>query len=300
MKLKTAVTLLSLSLFAIGFAQDNSAGPVKVFYIGHSLTDYIPEMVSSLAATKSFEWAFQSIPGAPLRWQWQRMDANDFVSDPPYSVTFFNPEFGLASGNFSDLVLTESVPRHQDNLTDTFDYASRFADFALSHNPLTKIYIYEVWHCINSANRADCDYDMDSSYWRSWLEEDLSIWESIVEHLNKRFEPANPVCLIPAAQGLARVYDAIEAGTLPEIQRIEDIFEDDIHLNDIGRYFIATLHYSILLGENPVGLSHQVYDSWGGLFEGPNAAQAQRLQEIALETLQNYPQSCWQIQANSP
>lgn len=255
---------------------------VKPFYIGHSLTDYIPEMIASWT---NMDWGFQSIPGAPLRWQWQRMAAADLGSYPPHEVTFYDPDYGLPRGDYSALVLTESVPRNSENIEDTLDYAGRFVDYALKHNPASRIYIYEVWHCVYSGTRKDCGEDFDSRTWRQRLDDDLPMWNSLVADLNRRFDTVQPICLIPGGQGLARLYDAMMAGTVPDLKQIEDLFEDDIHLNDIGRYFVSALHYGILFQESPVGLKHQVYNQWGGLFAGPNQQQATRLQQIALDTL---------------
>ncbi len=255
---------------------------VQPFYIGHSLTDYIPEMIASWT---KMHWGFQSIPGAPLRWQWQRMAAADLDSYPPHAVSFYHPDYGLPSGGYTALILTESVPRRPENLEETFDYAGRFVNYVLGHNPATRIFVYEVWHCIRSGTPTGCDYDIDSRAWRQRLDDDLPMWESVVADLNRRFDTTQPVCLIPGGQGLARLYDAIMAGTVPGLSQLEDIFEDDIHLNDIGRYFVSALHYGILFQESPVGLNHQVYNQWGGLFAGPNQQQATRLQQIALETL---------------
>lgn len=291
------ITLYLFVCFFIGLAHTQNTAthlPVRVFYLGHSLTDYLPEMIDSLADPQSFDWAFQSIPGAPLRWQWQRMLADDFESYHPHSVAFYHPEYGLPSGKYTVLVLTESVPRHQGNSDESHDYMRRFLEYALSYNPDIQVYIYEVWHCIKSGTPTACAYDLDSSDWRQRLDDDLNMWESFVARLNEQVKPANPVCLIPAGQALAHLYDAIEAGQVPQLSKLEDIFEDDIHLNDLGRYFIATLHYGMLLRQNPVGLDYRVYSQWGELFDGPkNQVQAQILQSLALETLENYPQSCY-------
>lgn len=87
----------------------------KAYYVGHSLTDYIPEMVQSLSDNHNevnFSWIFQSIPGAPLRWQWDRKAAMDFTNYPPHIAAFYNESYGLPTGDFDALILTESVPRY--------------------------------------------------------------------------------------------------------------------------------------------------------------------------------------------
>lgn len=278
---------------------------IKTFFIGHSLTDYLPEMVKSMteqAGTADFDWAFQSIPGAPLRWQWERMAENDYGALPPHFVGFYDPVFGLPAGNYDALVLTESVPRHwtEWGIEETYEYAELFYEYATAHNPGIRVFFYEVWHCILSGTPTGCDFDIDTAPWRQRLDDDLAMWESVVNHLNQTFDPEEPVCMIPGGQALARLYDAIAAGTVPGINDIEDFFEDNIHLNDPGRYYIALVHYAMLLNLEPVYLPHQLFDMWGGIFDAPSAELAGRLQELALETVLEYPASCFNTATSTP
>lgn len=270
---------------------------LKAFYIGHSLSDQIPDMVKSLAddhAETQFNWVYQSIPGAPLRWQWQRKDNNDYNSNPPHYYGFYDQIGGLPKGDFDVLVLTESVPRHwtQWGIFETYAYADSFYVYAKTQNPNIKVYLYEDWHCILSGTPTGCAYDINSNPWRQRLTDDLPMWESVVDTLNKRHKPTNPVCLIPAGQGLARLYDSIQLGRVPEISSIEDLFSDDIHLTDIGKYFVACVHFGTLYGKSPVGLTHQTKVWWGGNFVAPSPILARKLQEIAWATVNEYPKSC--------
>jgi hypothetical protein len=118
------------------------------------------------------------------------------------------------------------------------------------------------------------------------------MWESVVSFLNDKYKPTKSVCFIPAGQGLARLYDAILAGTVPGIVKIQDLFSDDIHLNDVGKYFVACIHFSMITGKSPIGLTNQLKVWWGGNFTPPSIPLAKRMQEIAWETVQSYPKSC--------
>jgi hypothetical protein len=268
---------------------------MNAFYIGHSLSDQIPDMVKSLAKDHpdvEFNWAYQSIPGAPLRWQWDRKAANDYEGNPPYYYAFYDQQGGLPNGEFNILVLTEAVPRYGSFIKETYQYADSFFVFANAFNPAIKVYLYEDWHCIQSGTPTGCDYDIDSNPWRERIDDDLPMWESVVDSLNARYSPAKPVCLIPAAQGLAQVYDSIYAGVMPGLSSINDIFSDDIHLNDIGKYFVACVHFSTLFETSPIGLTHQLQVWWGGDFEAPTPALALKFQQIAWEVSNTYPRSC--------
>jgi hypothetical protein len=198
----------------------------------------------------------------------------------------------LPNGQFDILVLTESVPRYPLIIDETYEYAGNFVNYALDYNPATRIYLYEVWHCLDSGTPTGCDYDVDASPWRQRLEDDLPMWQAVVDHLNSEFELASPVCLIPAGQGLARLHDAIDAGTVPELSSIEDLFSDRIHLNDVGKYFVAAIHFSILHRESPVGLTNQLQVWWGGDFDAPSPALAAAFQDLAWEVANDETLAC--------
>jgi hypothetical protein len=101
------------------------------------------------------------------------------------------------------------------------------------------------------------------------------------------------IILIPQAQALGRLVDAIEAGQVPGFKTKEDIFADDIHLNPYGMYFMACLHYAMLYGRNPEGLPVEIKNRWGvnyweHPFNGgdrsyakPNAAGMREMQRLA-------------------
>lgn len=282
-------------LFIILNISSIEAQEVKAFYVGHSLSDQIPDMVKSLAndhVDASFNWVYQSIPGAPLRWQWNRKDANDYIPNPPHYYSFYDENGGLPKGDFDILVLTEAVPRYGDLINETYEFSDSFFVYSKLFNPQIKVYLYEDWHCILSGTPTQCDYDVDSNPWRERIDDDLPMWESVVDTLNSRFNPTNPVCLIPAAQGLAHVYDSIYAGVMPGLTSINEIFSDNIHLNDIGKYFVACVHFSTIFETSPVGLTNQLQVWWGGDFEAPSPELALKFQEIAWEVSTEYQNSC--------
>ena len=65
--------------------------------------------------------------------------------------------------------------------------------------------------------------------------------------------------MIPAGQAMALAYDAIEAGTLPEIQRIDDLFSDSVHMNGVGQYLVACVMYATVYQNNPLGAAGLIY-----------------------------------------
>ncbi|KAG1648012.1 hypothetical protein GQR58_030153 [Nymphon striatum] len=80
---------------------------------------------------------------------------------------------------------------------------------------------------------------------------------------------------------MARLDDAILAGTVPGLSRINDVFADDIHPNDLGFYYLSLFQYAVLTGQSPIGLPHALTNPWGETYTAPSPAMALRLQQIA-------------------
>lgn len=291
--MKRRFLLLIISAFPFLPANAQVTG-IKSFYVGHSLTDFIGEMVRGLSNDDpgtTFEFAYQQILGSPLRWQWEALERQDFVNFPDAAIyAFYDEDNGLPSGDFTHLVLTESVPRHNNEygIVETYNYLDSFYLYAIQENPGIHPYLYEVWHCIESGTPTGCDYDINTNPFRQRLIDDLPMWESAVDTFNARNNPPVPMKLIPAGQALGLLYDRIYDGQIPGITTIEQVFDDDIHGNDTVRYLVACVHYATLFERSPVGLTNELFVWWGGAFGPVSESLAAQLQEIAWETVCNY------------
>ncbi len=274
---------------------DSYSQSTNAYYIGHSLTDYIPTMVHRLSEDRSsveFDWEFQSIPGSPLSYHWGKMAENN-PNTRPHAHSFFEQSNGLPAGDFDALILTESVPMNLNKIEYTYPYADSFYLYAEDHNPDIQVYVYEIWHCLPNGIGADCAHVPAVPAWRQKLVDDLELWERMVDSLNSAHNPVKPVCMIPGGQGLIKLYDAVMAGELPGISQMDALFEDHIHLNDLGRYYIALIHFAMLHNQNPQGLTNELRTQWGGNYSPiPTIAQAAVLQRLAWETVNEYPRTC--------
>ena len=85
---------------------------------------------------------------------------------------------------------------------------------------------------------------------------------------------------------MAAVHDGIEAGEVPELNDIADLFSDDIHLNDLGAYYIALAHYVVIFGRDPRGLSNRL-----GMAQSPSQELADWMQDTVWRVVSNYPGS---------
>ena len=247
--------------------------PGNVLFIGHSLVGpTMPRMFNVFMEDIGHpdRAAIQIINGSSLRYNWENGATAQGV----------NAREVLLDGTYDAVIVTEAVPLDTHlQYSDTYGYAQRYFDLAVGANPDTQFYVYETWNSIG-------DYP---SVWRDRLDQDLSKWEGIADYIDANAPAgAKPVLIIPAGQAMARLYDAIEAGQVPGLTSIRDIFDDDIHLNDIGNWFIASIQAATISGVDPGTLPIATTNPWDKPYGGPDQAMADALIGIVADTLNNY------------
>ncbi|MCC5877874.1 MAG: hypothetical protein JJU11_16765 [Candidatus Sumerlaeia bacterium] len=296
---------LFLCLTSLSTAQTEPR-EINAFYIGHSLISDIPDMVMALAAAHPDAGAFtfreQNIPGAPLRWQWDEQDRDTEIVEPTYQGLF---HVHLPTGEYDTLVLTDSVPRGGPELVaESMDYTNRFAQFAWDANPHTQVVYYESWHCIHTGTEEGCSYDTVSPTrnlpWAKRLLADRPMWVSIVDHVREDNPQSPRATMAPAGTALASLVEAIDNGEVPGFESYTDLFEDDIHLNPYGKYFVACVHFATLYRLSPVGLPHEITNRWGGNYWDTPNWQGQSWSAPDPEAILQMQQIAWTVTANDP
>lgn len=247
-----------------------------ILFVGHSLIGpSLPPMIEAGLARQGAPMSVEAqvINGAPLRYSWdnsregERNDARVI----------------LPKGEISVLVLTEATPiAPQAEWNDTAGYVAKFADLAWAARPDTQVYIYETWPSLKSGPGVKIDGDPASETpWRERLNTELPLWESATSAANVARPVGAPlVRLVPAGQAMGRLADAIAAGEVPGIDRIEALFDDDIHPDDRALYFLALVHMAVINGKNPKGLPAKLSRTWisrAGIISDEQAAAFQRI-----------------------
>ncbi|TWI35709.1 hypothetical protein IQ24_01067 [Paracoccus sulfuroxidans] len=254
----------------IGIAQFLADG-VSAFFIGHSLVSpTLPEMVDAVLPGRV---EYQVINGAPLQVQWEDSSGAEGVIGRTWL-----PEHPVDA-----LVLTERIPVAETaEWHDTNGYVRKWIDLAAQGNPKVKPYLYETWQAMPQGEGVSIEP------WLQQIRDDLPVWQGIADEATRTNpEGVAPVQIIPAGQGMIRLQEAIEAGRVPGATSITDFFRDDIHPTDSGFYFVTMVHYAVLTGESPVGLSRVLMGKYGPYPAIPRE-QAPVLQEIAWETVQKF------------
>lgn len=224
-------------------------GPLRVYHLGHSLVGRdMPVMLAQLAG---HDHASQLGWGTPLRAHWEdRVEITGFAAENAHPA--HRPaRAALESGAYDAVVLTEMVElRDAIRWHAAPAYLARWVLAAQAGNPEARIYLYETWHRLDDPvgwlERIDADLP---ALWLGELAQGAMAWG------------APPVHLIPGGQVLAAAVRAAEAGRVPGVARREDFFarnpdgsQDMIHLNDLGHYLIALVHFAVLYHRAPVGL----------------------------------------------
>ncbi|MTH77822.1 hypothetical protein GL286_08800 [Paracoccus aestuariivivens] len=218
---------------------------------------------------------YEIINGAPLEILWrdsataQGEDGRAWLSANPVDA----------------LVLTERIPLAETmEWHGTLDYATRWTELALGTNPKVKPYLYETWDNIDDAATGS------TQAWRDRIVSDLKVWQKVADEVNARVpQLETPMQIIPAGLGMVRLHDAIAEGKVPRATSIRDFYEDDIHPNLPGYYYVVMIHYATLTGQSPVGLPTRFMGKYGP-FPPVDKDIAAVLQQLALETVQDFQQ----------
>ena len=256
----------------------------SVIMVGHSLFGTTgPTMLEQAlrAGTAEAQVRAQIINGAPLKYNWDRSDSAEGVD--ARSV--------LPEGETTHLILTEAIPlANHLRWSETDGYAQAFAGLATAANPDVRVYLQETWHSLKSGTGAEVEHDAGADIaWRDRLGANLPAWEGIVAEMNAgRRASTAPVALIPAGQAMGLLADEIAAGRVASLSDISQLFDDDIHPNDLGHYFVAMVQYAVLTGEDPTGLPRDFKDRYGTPYDTPDADMARDLQSIAWAAVQAY------------
>ena len=246
------------------------AAMAKVLFIGHALiSGDLPRYVESglRALEAPAEVQGQSILGAPLIWNWDH--AAEEKTDGRVE---------LAKGDVSDLVLVEAMPisDHQQ-WSDTAGMVRRWTDAAVSANPEAQVWLVQTWPAIDSSSLTG-----EGEYWRDAIAAELPLWIDLAG------SGPGAARIVPVGQALSRLSLEVDAGNIPGLTTLADLFSPDSAPNGRAEYFIAMVHLAALTGTSPEGLPLNLGNVRRPRSNPLTEAQAQAFQRIAWETVQGF------------
>jgi hypothetical protein len=260
-------------------------GPLNVFHLGHSLVNRdMPAMLAQLAPP-GHAYDSQLGWGTTLQAHWGDAPINGFEAENAHP-RFRPAREAVESGAYDAVVLTEMVEiRDAIRYFDSAKYLAQWANLAVSARPDVRFYLYETWHRLD-----------DPEGWLERLDRDLDrYWLSrVLGPALKDLPEAAQVRLIPAGQVLAAFVREVESqGGLGNVRDRTDLFQrsadgtlDTIHLNDLGNYLVALVHFAVLYQASPIGLPFQLNRADGSPALSPTEDVALRMQEVVQSVTQ--------------
>ncbi len=255
--------------------------PMRVFHIGHSLVNRdMPAMLAQLAGD-GHRYESQLGSFATLRAHWgddPLIDAEIWNASPQ----FRDAREAVSSGDYDAIILTEMLDiRDALRFHDSPGYLTKFAQASLEAAPETRLFLYETWHWLD-----------DPEGWLDRLDADLArYWEAgLLRPALYNLPEGTRIHLIPAGQAMAALVREIESrGGVGNVRDRSDLFSDQIHLNDLGNYFVALVHYAVLYGSSPEGLPHELLRADGTQAHAPSAETARLMQDVAWRVAKRFP-----------
>lgn len=287
--MKTTINLIIFILASISMKAQYG-----VYYVGHSLINLnTPFMVKELrlAAGQTSVYRNHINIGASLKLQWA--DPTYFNSNPIWDpILGMDVEHGTdftlsyAPGSTPTLhrnIITESVPILDNPIDTTVKYGKLFHNLAKGHNSTIKNYMMSTWEHVGTGSGA-------WATWRASITSLQSNWEQRVDGINTP-SSSNNMLIVPAGLALGALYDTLQLHAIGPLTHISQLFNDDIHMNNDGNYFIACVMYATIYLQSPQGLPAVQAGPYTSDYAITNATVRAKLQEIAWKVVQSYPRT---------
>jgi Secretion system C-terminal sorting domain len=264
---------------------------VRQIHSGHSLTDPLfnpwpgqySYLIGEVLGGNFSNIASSTVPGSSMEYRW------DYIS--PYG----HPSARHNINNWELLVITERVPLlfpssplsnqqwYIEGLTNQRSYLSQFVNNSWTNGNNRNgapTLLWTTWLNIDGSN----------GDFRQTLDVQGAEWEYMQDYANANLiSGASPVYLIPGHKMMARLYDDIQLGLVPGITSINQFFEDSIHVNDLGAYAVAMIHYACIYNKNPTGITNSLF--YPNLVQNhttPSPQLANYLQNMIWDVVTNY------------
>ena len=204
-----------------------------VIHSGHSLVDIYMNVGGWPGLISRFLEAYQAglgvthkrsvIPGSSMEWRWQ----NPSSINPPY-----DDDARTNIANYKVLLITEN--NSLINSQDAHQWFLTWCQHAWANGDGgngAETILYACW-------RGRDDVGVGSwTAWRGFLDSDDAGWQAKADLANANVPTGQkPVFIMPGHQIWARIYDDIQAGLVPGVSNIQDLFSDGVHPNVLGAW----------------------------------------------------------------
>lgn len=270
-----------------GEALEKPAKKLKVYHLGHSLVGRtMPSMLQQVSGD-GHDYRSQLGWGTPLKAHWEPDEVINGFEKENNHEKFQAFDEALNSNEFDVFVLTEMVEiKAAIKYFQSAKYFKKFVDAISEKSPRSRIYFYESWHEVNDPE--GWNFRLERDYQKYWLSQVLA-----PTLMSKDLKQT--VYVIPVGQVMLALFKEIEkSGGVEGLNKPEDLFArnedgslDPIHVNEVGEYLVALVHYAVLYQQDPTGLPNQLKNEFGEQAMAPSQEAAQLMQRVTWQVVSN-------------
>ena len=151
---------------------------------------------------------------------------------------------------------------------------------------------------------ADFCWIQGHQYWetKQWLRqyragkwdgsnETRDYFEKVTQALRQAYPKLEkPVLMVPVGDVLLELDKRIRAGKAPGLEKIDELYVDGIHFNNVGAFIVGTTFYSTMFKRDPRGINASAY--------APGKSEKDR--EIKPELAQAIQEAVWEVVSKHP
>lgn len=271
-----------------------SRNDARVFLSGHSLTDNpLIDYVQGIALSNNdnFNYNQQIVIGSPMRVRTK--GDNNASGWPGYSEgknksgggmniinEIRNPQTIGSGRRYDTLVITENHNSiEQINWENTIPYLRHYHDLLRSGSSSARTLFYHSWLDINKSN---------PNPWITHEKNARTLWECVVSKVNNSLNDSSSRPQVQSLPTGAALVDLVERAIANQvnglsgassIDRLNQIFSDNVHLTNLGAYYASLVTYSAVFRKSAAGTAAPA---------GISATLASSLQTIAWNYVNTY------------
>jgi hypothetical protein len=249
---------------------------IRMYQVGNSLTgNSVPSGTEQMARSLGYPLDV----GSHLR---SGSALSTILANPDsvnYPLNYFGPFYVALPENEWDFVTLQSFPSYvgDDTLGDDHMAANELIALTQS-NPLnddTLFYIYTSWPHQHAWDEWEAEIPDEDDV--------VDIARQTYEHLVNRLRADHSddnIFMIPVGDVLYELKQDIDAGLIPGLSQIADIYTDLRHLNDLGKFVASTTVMATVLHQDPRGVPVPPLLASAGLTEDLVAIFQEKVWEV--------------------
>jgi hypothetical protein len=259
-----------------------AAQTLRTYFVGNSLTNQMdPASIGSLAASRGNTLVFgKHIDfGQALEQMWSNpAGADETVA--PYGA-FPN---ALVNHQWDAVSLQPFMRPIEEPIGDRIALRN-FISLARTRSPGAKFFLYSGWPFKYAGQPLN--------YEPRWLQPYSGVWDDsirtrdfyakLVGAVRQDFPSlARSIVLVPTGEVMFELERRMRDGLVPGYDDVGQLYSDELHLNETGRYLCALTFYATMFKQDPRGLP---YDP--GLITDPSVAA--QLQDAVWQVVRSHP-----------